>query len=97
MLSARQSARLHKSKPSCLHCFSFVGFHMPDMDSVTDETGIDIQVVFSEGPSVIAGMKDCAEEIEVGEFTATFPYKLRLGVTRLETGATAAGGGWAGK
>jgi hypothetical protein len=49
-------------------------FSMSDMDTLTDLTGIDIEVVLSEVPEVVSGVLEGAEEIEVGEFTATLPY-----------------------
>jgi hypothetical protein len=70
---------------------------MPDMDSITDETGIDIEVVLPEVPEVVAGMKEGGEEIEVGEFTATLPYKLATGHRALLGEGGGAGVGLAGE
>jgi hypothetical protein len=41
---------------------------MPYMNSITDETGIDIEVVVTEMPGETVGMMECTEEIKVGEF-----------------------------
>jgi hypothetical protein len=52
---------------------------MSDMDTVTDEAGIDIEVVLPEVPEVVSGVLEGTEEIEVCEFTVTLPYQLATG------------------
>ena len=52
---------------------------MSNMDTVTDLAWVDIEVVVTEVPGVVAGMNEGTEEIEVGEFTATLPYELATG------------------
>lgn len=52
---------------------------MPYMNSITDEAGIDIEVVVTVAPGETVGMMEGTEEIKVGEFTATLPYELATG------------------
>jgi hypothetical protein len=43
---------------------------MPDMDTVADLAGIDIEVVFSEIPEVVTGVQEGGEKVEVHELPA---------------------------
>jgi hypothetical protein len=48
---------------------------MPDMDSLTEVTGIDIEVVIPEGPGETTGLKEGGEEVKVNELPAALASK----------------------
>jgi len=62
------------SAPSLLR-LSLVGFLMPYMDSLTDETGIDVQSCFAATLDELVGMLECREEVEVSDLPAALAPK----------------------
>jgi hypothetical protein len=62
------------SAPSLLR-LSLVGFLMPYMDSLTDETGIDVQSCFAATLGELVGMLECREEVEVSDLPAALAPK----------------------
>jgi hypothetical protein len=48
---------------------------MSYMDTIANQAGIDIEVVFTEVPEVMAGMQECGEEVKVHELLAALASK----------------------
>jgi hypothetical protein len=61
------------------------------MYSLTDEIGIDIEVVITELPGVAAGMMESTEESKRAILWRHCQASLRLGPTGPETGAAGLG------
>jgi hypothetical protein len=59
--------------------FHFPLFSMPDMNSLTDETGIDAEIGVSSDARELMGMMKSREEVGVNQLPPAIPFVVTVG------------------